>query len=232
MKTRCTMWLAVVACAGVCVDGYASSVDVGFVRVGGNGAPNIADQLRLTVSDVSGQSGKVDLTLRNVVGTASNVTEIYFADGSILGSVAIAQQGTAFVAGSGNLPGASTLEPLFTATRSFRTGVSVLPDDGTPATPAGLDAATDFVTFRFALKNGATVNDVLDALAGSSARFGSLRVGVVARLISGNPGSDSFVNSLLIVPLPPAAWAGAAGLAAVGGAAWVRRRNHSRAMPV
>jgi len=208
---------------------FAGSVELSFFRVTSSGAPDIAGQIRLTVSDVSGQPGKVDLTVRNVVGTASSVTQVYFADGALLGSSTILQQGTVFIAGSGNLPGSASLDPYFTSTRSFRTGVGVMSDDSTAGNPAGLDRASDAVTFRFTLLSGATTQDVLNALGTATTPYGSLRVGVVAHSIAGSTRSDSFVNSPLIVPLPPAAWAGVVGLAAVAGAAWIRRRGHAEA---
>ena len=226
MQIRTASLLGLVACAACAASANAGTVDLSFLRVTDSGAPDISSQFRLTVSSVAGQPGKVDLTLRNFATTVSSITEVYFADGLLLATSTILQQGSVFVGGSGNLPGAATLNPIFSATRSFRTAVGPLRDDGSAVNTAGLDRASDFATFRFSLQGAATADDVLVALRMNGSPYGNLRVGVVAHSSGGGARNDSFVNLPLIVPLPPAAWAGLVGLVTVAGAAWVRRRGH------
>src|SRR5262245_618473 len=113
MQFRTSAALAVSASLAIAHLATAASTELTFFRVTSSGAPDIAGQFRMTVSSVQGDAAKVDLTLRNSAATASSVNQVYFEDGALLGPATMLQSGTAFVAGSGNLPGASGLDPLF-----------------------------------------------------------------------------------------------------------------------
>ncbi len=226
MKTIRSHVLALVAGALSAHAAHAAPVELSFFRLSESGAPDIAAQLHLTVNPVAGQPGKIDFTLRNVVGVSSSVTDVFFAGGSILGQSTVSQSGSVFVAARGNLPGAATLDPVFSASRSFRTAVGLLNDDGTAANPGGLDRASDSVTFRFELRQGVSSEEAMAALTTAAGTLGNIRVGVIARSIDDTAANDSYVSNLLVVPIPAAAWAGVLGLAAVAGAAWIRRRAH------
>jgi len=230
MQIRTSSALGLIAWAALAHSAAGASVDLSFFRLTDSGAPDIAGQIRLTVSGVEGQPGLIDFTFSNEVGTRSSITDIFFADGAILGKASVVQSGSLFVGARSTMAGANLLDPEFVTTRAFRTAAGLFNDNGSAVNPTGLDRAEDFVTFRFELKNGATTDDVTAALSAAATPYGNIRVGVIARSIGGSGGSDSFSNfALLSVPIPAAAWTGVLGLGAVAGVAWIRRRDHRRA---
>lgn len=194
-----------------------SSVNINFTRITNNSPVNVASQFLAVLSQVSGQPNRVVFTFSNSAAIASSISEIYYdnRNSAPLQSLLspLQQTGCHFTAGSaspGNLPGGNAIG--FNATRAFSADAV-----GNPS--VGLDTAADRLSMTFQLKSGFTFNNVVNAL-----NNGDLRLGLHVRAI--NPPqspcdwSDSFVSTVAVVPLPPAAWA---GLATLGGIVSVRR---------
>jgi hypothetical protein len=208
-----------VVCAGIAVAlsagaARASVVNLAFTRITNNASQNVASQFNCAMSDFS--ATQVDFKFTNAVGIASSISEIYFDDGPFLQSApGLTQFGCSFTGGGanpGNLPGGENLTPAFEATEVFSADAQ-----GNPS--LGIDTSADYLVMRFTLVSGQTFNDVLAAL-----NSGALRIGLHVRAI-GNGDSDSFVNSALVVPLPPAATTGLASLIGIGALRVVRRRG-------
>jgi len=212
------------AVGSVASSAFAASTNLSFNRITSNGNVNVATQLKLTVSDVVGQSNKVDFLFKNFVGVESSIKEVYFdagSAGSTFSSGIIQNQlGSNFVWGSGSpgsLPGGNALTP------AFETTLNLLADSGNGGPSTGIDTSSDSLTVRMTLPSGKTYNDVVAGLLANPAAANSIRVGLHVISIGTAGGSDSYV-SMLIVPLPAAAWAGMSCLAAVIGAGVVRTR--------
>ncbi len=205
---------------------YGAPVDVSFVNISNNGNAGLSNQLKLTVSDVAGDSTKVDFLFKNLVGISSSIKEVYFDAGSI-GSVfsggAIHSQGGAnFAWGSGspgNLPGGNSLTP------AFETTINLLADSGSGGPTTGLNQAADWLTVRLTLAGGKTFNDVVNGLLANPSAAHSVRVGLHVISIGSTGGSDSYVSNLTVIPLPPAAWTGLGCLVAVIGGGLIRSRS-------
>lgn len=148
------------ACWGAIYSFQANSVD---------GSSNIGNQLQMEVTD-AGMNGNfdparqmVDFTFRNLVGVNSNVAEIYFQDGPLIGAGFVLQQntGTSFQTSTvkpKDLPGGDSLTPDFKVTAGFKADIDI------GKNTSGLDQSSDSVTFRFTLINGHTYAEVIDAL--------------------------------------------------------------------
>ncbi|MEX2218911.1 MAG: hypothetical protein WD749_09145 [Phycisphaerales bacterium] len=199
---------AVVACCGAAI---GAPVEISFAPVAGNGSAARV-QYSCVMDEVS--QSVVSFRFTNGARGESSISDVYFQDGAFLGVSNLIQQGTLFVDSPGNLPGGGTMNPVFNATRAFAADLGASP-------AAGIESGRDFLEVRFTLINNSTFADVLAALGS-----GDLRVGMFVRPVGGGPGGESFVSmDGVVMPLPPAAWAGLSGLAAVGLLAFVRRRQ-------
>jgi hypothetical protein len=157
----------------------------------------------------------VHFTFRNMVGTASSITDIYFDDGTLLAGPTVESQtlGVNFASGATprELPGANAVE--FDTTQGFSA-------DSNPAVaPNGINASTESLILGFTLQGTQTVDDTINALA-----TGALRVGLRVQALP-DEDSDGYVNGAAVVPLPAAAWMGMSLLGSVGGAGLYRRRR-------
>ncbi len=144
-----------------------------------------------SVSAIDIGAASVLFVFRNNVGTAANIAEVYFDDGTLL-----AQSGvynsisgfTDFAGGSANpsdLPGGNTVG--FTATTAFSADVA-------PGPPGnGVDVAADLLGLSYTLQGVQTYNDTIASLAS-----GDLRIGLHVRSIGTNSESDAFVNGAVI----------------------------------
>jgi hypothetical protein len=128
---------------------------------------------------------------KNAVGIASNISEIYIDDGTILGLFAVHNSlggFTNFVGSAvnpNNLPSGLTVSPPFVATVAFSADTV----SGPPSN--GINQAADILGI---------VYDVSGGLAGvqNAIADGSLRIGLHVRSIGAVGGSDSFINT----PIP------------------------------
>jgi hypothetical protein len=152
-----------------------------------------------------------------------SITDIYFDDGSLLGISAISNgPGVSFSPGAspGNLPGGNAV--------NFNTSAGFSADSDSPVSANGVQWASPtnkYVQILFDLQAGQTVNDVIAAIQLGLMNpgvdvAGGLRIGLHVQA-----SSDGQSQSFVIVPLPPAAWAGVASLAGVFGFGYLRRRS-------
>jgi hypothetical protein len=233
-----TVWMMIGAGALATASGASADVvrTLGFTRITANAAENIASQLTVEVRAAALNSTYADFTFRNLIGVGSEVTEIYFDDGSLFGISTVSQGNTAmgttptFHTGGvnpGNLPGSSGLATPFVTSAGF----AVDSDVSGPSPDDGLDEAADWLTIRFDLLPGKTFQDTLSALdlplPHTLSPDNWLRIGMHVRSIGSNAQSDGFVNTVTVIPLPPAAWAGLGSLACVAGLSAVRRRRNA-----
>lgn len=143
--------------------------------------------------DVWDGTGAVNFTFYNDSTVQSSVARIYFDDGSLLGvSYIIEGPGTSFgyPASPGNLPGGDDLlDPPFVADREFTIGSE------SPPPWMGVNNLQDpreWVTIRFDLINGGTLDSVVAEL-----NSGMLRIGLhVIDLPQG------YSESAILVPEP------------------------------
>jgi len=169
-----------------------------FFKITNNNVENLSSQLSLTIygagepipgtiADGQVTGNQVLFVLGNKVGIASNITEFYIDDGTVVSGPTVFNSltgSTTFVGGGANpdnLPGGNTLVPPFVATSVFSADVVA----GPPS--YGVDTAADLVGFRYETASG---------LAGIQAAFadGSLRVGLHVRSIGAAGGSDGYVT--------------------------------------
>ncbi len=139
--------------------------------------------------DVFNGNGTAKFQFFNDSTIASSITGIYFDDGTLLDINSIDHgPGTLFAqpASPGNLPSGNDLFPPFITTGEFSV-------DGSPPPP--LDGvnnnAGEWVTIIFDLKNGGTLQDVLDELDD-----GTLRIGLHITAIGVDEESESAVNGV------------------------------------
>jgi len=168
-----------------------------FFRITNNNVENLSSQLSLTIygagEDIPGTTldpavtgNQVLFVLRNNVGIASNITEFYIDDGTVVSGPTIFNSLAGFTAFTGapvdpgNLPGGNTLVPPFVATSAFSAEA-----DGNPNN--GVNAAADLVGFRYETASG--IGGIETAFAN-----GSLRVGLHVRSIGAAGGSDGYVT--------------------------------------
>lgn len=213
---------------------YASAGPVyNFVQISNNAGVNIGSQLSVEVladgdaNDTGNNVGvnQVGFLFKNNVGTASNVAEIYFDDGSLLGiSTVVNSSGVTFVGGSaspGNLPGGNSINPNFSASAGFVADIG---------NGDGLNQASDSVLIVFNLINAKTVADTISALTLGLTDGGNseaLRIGMHIRSIGANSQSDAYINNGHVVPLPTAAWMGMSLLGGTGLFGFLRNRRAS-----
>jgi len=134
-----------------------------------DGSSNIGGQFQMEVVDAGFNDAfnparqMVDFTFRNLIGVNSNVAEIYFQDGPLIGAGFVLNQnaGTSFQISTvkpKDLPGGDSLSPDFKVTAGFKADIDIGKNTN------GLDQNADSVTFRFTLINGHTYAEVLEAL--------------------------------------------------------------------
>src|SRR5262245_3018289 len=82
--------MALAICALLAPTPARAGVIYGFTNIT-NQTSLSGSQFTVEVSDAG--SGQVAFTFKNAVGTASNVTEIYFDDGTLLGISSVTQTG-------------------------------------------------------------------------------------------------------------------------------------------
>ncbi|MHC4069561.1 MAG: PEP-CTERM sorting domain-containing protein [Planctomycetota bacterium] len=153
----------------------------------------------------------VDLTFYNGAAIQSNISGIFFDDGSLLGvdSITNSPSHTNFSApGSpGTFPGGHLLDPSFVTIKEFNTGA------GSPPPQKGVnegDLVNEWVIVTFELINGGTLADVLAEL-----NSGALRIGIhITNLADGSS------ESAILVPEPATM-----GLLGLGGLLLLRRRR-------
>jgi hypothetical protein len=186
--------MAAAALATVLTAGSASAELFTFHLITPNGSNLPAGQLYVDVTDVG--NDQVAFTFYNGVGVQSSITDIYFADGTLLGIADIENHnndgaiggGVAFSQGATppNLPGPSNLFPNIPAafTQAFTA------DSDAPVSSNGVNTAGENVMIIFDLINGQTYNDTLDAL-----HDGSLLIGLHIQAFA-DGSSSSFVNNV------------------------------------
>jgi len=211
----------------------AQIMGLSFHNITSNGQLNIENQLAAQVrdkdqasSDFSSYLATNEITINNdevlftftnnvSAGTSSNISEIYFDDGTIFSQVEILNDmgGTTNFSGGmkpKDLPGGgngnqkkidtSSLSTTFDATAGFGA------DTGNESD--GVNASNDILGIIIKLQTDLGFNDLQLALAN-----GDLRLGMHVRSING-VFSDSFINTPFLipppvadqVPLPAAAW--------------------------
>jgi hypothetical protein len=191
------------------------SVGLGFECVTQNRAGDCAigeSQLSLSLADAG--SGVVRFEVANAGPERSVVSEIYFDDGALLGSLTVlSAPGVDFEIGARppNLPGWRSLDPVFRAS----VGLS---SQSRPSPVANGIGVGEFLAIEFTLQGGQGFQDLIDQLAS-----GELRVGLHV-IAFDSQGSESFVN--VPVPEPASGALLAGGLVAL---AW--RARSRRAQP-
>jgi len=141
--------------------------------------------------EVSNGAGRVDFTFYNISSIQSSLARIYYDDGSLLDISAIENSpGTSFsevYPGPGNLPSGETIG--FYADREFSIGaVAPPPENGVNPPPPD-----EWVKVSFTLKNGGTLEGVVDEL-----NDGTLRVGI--HIIALPDGSSE--SAIAVIPEP------------------------------
>jgi hypothetical protein len=197
MGHRWAAFSAGIALAALLSAPAEAALTYSFFKITNNNVENLSSQLHLTIygsgEDVPGTSdepvlasNEVLFVLRNDVGIASNITEFYIDDGTVVSGPAIFNSLAGFTAFTGapvapdNLPGGNTLVPPFVATSAFSAEADGNPDNG-------VNAAADLVGFRYTTASG--IGGIETAFAN-----GSLRVGLHVRSIGAAGGSDGYVT--------------------------------------
>jgi hypothetical protein len=187
----------------------------------GNAVADGVANLRAEVSDIGGDSVRFKFTNNS---NYSSLTDVYFADGALLGISGISSSsGVSYTGGSAappDLPGGNSVSP------AFQTTVGFLADADSPPPKNGVQTG-EWLVIDFLLKSGKTFADVLAALAlpGSIPTDATpwLRVGLHVQSFTGG-FSESFINSP--IPEPETYAMLLAGLGLVGFAA--RRRKQDK----
>lgn len=200
---RVTVTTVVLLCFGAA--NLASAEMYNFYGITNNRSADTAiGAAQLSVEVTSAGSGLVDFMFRNIGGSASSITDIYFDDYVLLQYHSLTNgSGVRFAryASPSELPGANNLNPDFNTT----SGLAF--DSDSPVQPNGVNPG-EWLRIRFSLRNNQTFADVLSDLT-----LGALRVGLHVQGFAGG-GSESFVNTPtpVPVPLPGAAALGVLGL--------------------
>lgn len=171
-----------------------------------------ANQIAVEVSAVGANQVRFDFY--NSGNAASSIEGVYFDDGTLLGISYLVDaddhQGMSsvdFTGGSAappELPGAQSVSPIFYTTAGF------LADSDAPTSHNGVNPG-EWLGVVFNLQNGGVYNDVISELTS-----GELRIGVhVIGFESG--GSESYVNTPYVVPVPAGMWLFGTGLLSLCG---------------
>jgi hypothetical protein len=158
------------------------AVQYNFDCITNNNATNCTTGEAQLVVDVDPNGTQVDFKFSNKGPNASSITDVYFADGTLLGIATITDgPGVNFSEGAnpGNLPGGASIFPAFTAKFSA--------DSDAPPPINGVNPG-ESLTITFDLINGKTFADTIAALGN-----GDLRIGIHVQSFS-NGGSESFVH--------------------------------------
>jgi len=167
----------------------ASALIIGFGGLTNNNATNVAigqNQLFVDITDPGG--GRVSFRFFNTGPLGSSITDVYFADGTLLGIAQIINgTGVSFSQGASppNLPGGNLASPPFQTTAGF------LADSNPPVAANGVNPGEQ-MTIIFNLINGKTFANTLAALNLGGAP-GGLRIGIHVQAFVGG-GSESFIN--------------------------------------
>jgi hypothetical protein len=224
--SRIAIAAALLACAA-----SAQAQSYGFSCVTNNAAASCADGVAHLSMNVrpGADPNSVAFTFTNFSSgsPSSSVTDIYFADSSVLAGAVVTNGSGVQISQVGgaspsNMPGASSLATPFVTTSGFAI------DFSSGSTAAGIEnlsvgGTQEFVTINFALKSGKTYADMLGALDGPLGDGNDLRVGLYVRGFAmpyGSTLSESFVNASA-VPEPGGTWA----LSLVAACAVVMRRQ-------
>lgn len=176
----------------------------GFYNLSNNNATNAANgesQLAVDVTDAG--SNQVLFHFTNTGAIAMSITDVYFDNGSALGSLSAISNGAgvAFSNGAspGNLPSGNTATPPFVADFAM--------DSDAPAQPNGVNPG-ETLGIIFNLAGGYSFSDLIDELNSAATRIGIHVQGFA------NGGSEAFINTpnTNVVPAPPAVLLGALGL--------------------
>lgn len=165
-----------------------------------DGKANLRAEVTDLGTDSSGQSSVRFKFTNN--SNNSSLTDVYFADGALLGISGVTfSSGVSFTGGSASppdLPGGNSISPSFQTTAGF------LADADSPPTKNGVqnsDATGEWLAIDFLLKSGKSFTDVLSALTlpGVSPTDAApwLRIGLHVQSFAGDY-SESFINS----PIP------------------------------
>lgn len=219
-------YLALTAVVGlVALAGSSARADMvtyGFERITSNASVDIAGQLSVDVTNEGLDDGQVAFIFRNTGATASEISELYFDDGTLFGISQVVNSDVdpvTFQLGlrlaPGDLPGGEYMIPPFETTAGF--GV----DSDVRGGGDGVSNPQEWVKIIFDLQYK-TESDFFsfdDVIAAINLGFtnpwaaDSLRIGIHVRGIDGN---DSDSDSFVAVPLPAGMLLGVLGLGAAG----------------
>lgn len=176
----------------------ASVITLDFFKVTNNNVEDLSGQLIAKFYDQASNpfgsfiigADQILLTVQNNVGIASNISEIYIDDGTIVSQSTIFNSLGGFTlftgpgASPGNLPGGNNVTPPFVATNIFSADATGNPNNG-------INNAADILGILYNLQSGTSgFSGISDALEN-----GDLRVGLHVRSIGTAEGSDSYVNN-------------------------------------
>lgn len=207
-----------------------ASVTYGFDNITHNNIAAETDgeaNLKVEVIDLGSFNSVSQVQFRFTNTSSSSLTDIYFDDGTLLGISSIYDSGAGVSfsrnASPPNLPAGDTVTPPFVVTAGF------LADSDPPVTKNGV-SVNEWLAINFNLINGKTFNDVLLALALPNQGRGpnDLRIGVHVQRFESGGGSESFINTPHVTPVPEAdTWSLLlGGLGMVGFMAFRRRDMH------
>jgi len=172
-------------------------------------------------------NNEVLFTFTNTADISSNLSEVYFDDGTIFSQTSILNSlggYTNFSDGGkngvnpGNLPGGDTISPIFEATADFGA-------DTQGNAINGVNSSSDILGIIIKLQSGLGFSALQQSLVD-----GTLRLGLHVRSIGIAGGSDSFINNPFdadldpsLVPIPAAMWLFGPALLALPGV--IRRKS-------
>jgi hypothetical protein len=219
--------------------GAASSVNAetyGFTRHTNDNATSATageTQLRMTVT--ADGAARVNFHFYWVGSVPMSVCDIYFDDAGNPGPGVLGTFGDSnIVESTGVAYSVGASPPSLPGGGNFVTSSGLSADSDSPVEANGINHSTEFLNISIALYGSHTFADVIaqinQGFVSTSQR--GLRVGLHVQAIGqgyqGAGGSEAFINNtqqIVLVPLPPAAWAGLGSFSLVLGAARVRRRR-------
>jgi hypothetical protein len=201
--------VAAFAALSLSTSNAGAGYNVTFTRLTNVADSNVASQLRLNIQDLgyssTTNSWSVRFVFRNVGSTASSITDIYFDDGSLVGSTFGLDFGSGVKysknANPGDLPGGNAI--------NFNTsaGLSADSDSGAPGVKengvnnATATSTTEWLQFDFDLKDGQKYADTIRALmkardgGWTNDVTGGLRIGLHVQSIGTSGKSDSYYST-------------------------------------
>jgi len=158
--------------------------DTGNATIGEN-------QLLVDILAESILANQVVFKFDNIGSEDSSITDVYFDDGTLLGTASIdnSNPGVSFSqnASPGNLPGGNDINPPFVAIAGFTA------DSDSPIQLMGVNPG-ETVSIIFDLQSGGTVQDVIDEINNDE-----LRIGLHVQSFA-TGGSESFVHAHIPEP--------------------------------